>query len=150
MAWKALRPSIWTPTSSSISSKARRIFGLAGAVVCVIGLVGLSGAMRYSLFGTSVRGKTIEFHAATARSHSVIATVEVELADAAPFRWEIDDWLGIGDWVEGGAAPLRCAHIHSDHVSCLLDSPLEMYLQPLIFIVLGVGAMAIGARRRRA
>ena len=126
-----------------------RLLGLAGAVACVIGLVGLSGAARYSLFGTSVTGKTIEFHRAQARSNSVIATVEVEVPDAEPFRWEIDDWLGIGGWVEGGAAHLRCANIHSDHVSCLLDSPLEMYLQPLIFIVLGVGAMVFGARRGR-
>ena len=126
-----------------------RLVALVGGILFVIGVVGLGDGARYSLFGQSVIGKTVDFHAAQARSASVIAKVVVEIPPEAPFQWEVDDWAGLGDWEVGGPAPLRCAAIHSDHVSCLYDSALEIYLQPVIFLALGAAGLAYGARRRR-
>src|SRR5579863_6083809 len=126
-----------------------RLVALVGGILFVIGVVGLGDGARYSLFGQSVVGKTVAFYAAQARSASVIATVLVDIPPDAPFQQEVDDWAGLGDWEVGGPAPLRCAAIHSDHVSCLYDSALELYLQPLIFLALGAVGLAYGARRRR-
>ena len=125
-----------------------RVVALIGGALFVVGVVGLGDGLRYEVFGRPAIGRAVNVHAAQARSASVIASVEVDMPPDPPFVAQIDDWAGLANWQDGAPVLLRCAAIRSDHVSCLYDSALEIFLQPAIFAVLGLVGIAYGATRR--
>ena len=121
---------------------------LVAGVFVALGAVNLRGEILYSLNGVRASGNVIEFHAASSRSHSIVAQVEVALPGVVPFRWEIDDTFGTQKWEQGGTVPLLCAHIHADHVSCVVDSWLDRFLFPSIVFALGMGIVLWTLKRR--
>jgi hypothetical protein len=123
---------------------------LVAVVFVALAAINLWGEAVYSLSGVPASGKVIEFHATQARSRSIVAQVDVVVPGAAPFRWEVDDTLGLESWEVGGSVPLLCAHIHADHLSCVIDSWTDRFLVPLIFLAIGAGAIGLVLRGRRA
>jgi|SRR5215471_10335765 len=119
-----------------------------GALLIASAALNLWGELHYSFGGVSAAGKVIEFHSSHSRSVSITAQVEVALPGAEPFRWEVDDAFATQHWEEGATVPLLCAHIHADHMSCVVDSALDRFLFPSI--VLPGGALLLFRRRRRS
>ena len=118
------------------------IAGLFG----VIGAVNLAAQVMYEVKGARTSGRVLSFERASARSRSVFAKVLVETAGVPPFKWDVEDTFGVHDWQEGGSVPLLCAHIHADHVSCVIDSYPNRYLWQIMLTLFGGGVAALGAR----
>jgi hypothetical protein len=123
---------------------------LVGGMFVVLSAISLSGQLIYSLRGVPGSGQVIEFHKSQARSQSIDAQVVVHLPGVAPFPWDVDDALGIQHWEVGGSVPLVCAHVHADHISCVVDSWWDRFLLPSIMLVIGAAAMvwAVAGRSR--
>lgn len=113
----------------------------------VLGLVDVGAEILYDLKGSRATGKVLEFHAMSARSHSIEATVMAAPAGVTPFQWQVQDTLGLHEWTVGEAAPLLCARIHADHVSCVLDSYADRYLFSGAMALFGLGIAGFGATR---
>jgi len=118
------------------------IAGLFG----VIGAVNLVAQVMYEVKGKRASGQLVSFERASARSHSVYAKVLVESEGVTPFKWDVEDTFGVHDWQEGGVVPLLCAHIHADHVSCVIDSYPNRYLWQIMLTLFGGGLAFLGAR----
>ena len=111
------------------------IAGLFG----ILGLVNLYAQLVYEFKGSRASGEVLEFHGASGRSRTVYATVLASPAGVAPFRWDVEDTFGVHDWVVGGTVPLLCAHMHADHVSCVIDSYPQRYLWQIMLTFFGCG-----------
>jgi len=123
---------------------------LVAGVFIALSAINLWGGLLYSLNGVRASGKVIEAHAASARSASVEARVEVALPGAAPFRWDVEDTFGTQSWEPGSTVPLLCAHIHADHVSCVVDSWSDRFLFSSVMLAIGVGVVVWALKRRGA
>jgi hypothetical protein len=117
------------------------------ALFGVLGLIDVAAEVLYDFKGSRATGQVLEFHAMSSRSHSIEATVMAAPAGVAPFRWQVQDTLGLHDWKVGESAPLLCAHIHADHVSCVLDSYADRYLFSGVMLLFGLGIAGFGATR---
>ena len=138
------------PTVPRRSRPAQWIGLLCGLVFVGLALVNLGAQLLYSWSGTPATGRVVEFHKASARSMTVYGVVEVARNGARPFRWEVEDTFGGGNWSEGASVPLLCAHLHADHLSCTLDSFVDRFAPALFFGAIGasVAALCILALRR--
>jgi hypothetical protein len=123
---------------------------LVAGVLIALATINLWGEAIYSLRGVHASGKVVEFHPTGARSRSIAALVDVVVPGTAPFRWEVEDTFGAQAWEEGGTVPLLCAHVHADHLSCVLDSWTDRFLFPSIVLAVGVAALWMVVRRLRA
>lgn len=123
---------------------------LVAGVFIALATINLWGEAIYSLRGVHASGKVVEFHATGARSRSIAALVDVVVPGTAPFRWEVEDTFAAQAWKEGGTVPLLCAHVHADHLSCVLDSWTDRFLLPSIVLAVGVAALWMVVRRLRA
>lgn len=123
---------------------------LVAGVFIALATINLWGEAIYSLRGVQAAGRVVEFHATGARSRSIAARVDVVVPGTAPFRWEVEDTFGVQAWEEGGTVPLLCAHVHADHLSCVLDSWTDRFLFPSIVLAVGVAALWLVVRRLRA
>jgi len=132
-----------TPASSWSAWLVVLIAGIFG----VLGLIDVVAEALYDLKGSRASGEVLEFHAMSSRSRSIEVNVMAAPAGVAPFRWQVYDTLGLHTWNVGESAPLLCARIHADHVSCVLDSYADRYLFSLIMAVFGCGIAGWGARR---
>jgi len=132
------------------SRSAQWIGLLCGLVFVGLSLLYLGAQLVYSWSGTPAMGRVIEFHRASGRSMTVYGVVEVTPSDGRPFRWEVQDTFGEGNWSEGAAVPLLCAHLHADHLSCTLDSFVDRFGAGVFFGFIGasVAALSILALRR--
>ena len=117
------------------------------ALFGVLGLIDLAAQVLYDVKGSRATGTVIEFHAMSSRSHSVEATVMAAPAGVAPFRWQVEDTLGLHDWAVGESVPLLCARIHADHVSCVLDSYADRYVFSAAMALFGGGIAVFGLLR---
>ena len=133
------------PVASAGPSLAPWLVVVVAALFGVIGLVNVVAQVMYEVKGSRASGQVLEFHQASGRSRSVYATVMAAPAGVAPFRWEVSDTFGAHEWHEGESVPLLCAHIHADHVSCVLDSYPERYLWQLTLTLFGGGIAGFGA-----
>jgi len=117
--------------------------------VLFVGLAGINllAQLRYSVTGRQAVGTVVEFHFSAGRSRSVTAQVDVALGDRPVFRWEVQDPLGLQAWAPAARVPLLCAHIHADHVSCVLDSYADRYLFSGVMLLFGLGIAGFGATR---
>jgi len=122
---------------------------LVAGVLFVLAAINFWGELHYSLNGVHTSGQVIDFHASRTRSISIVAQVEVALPGVAPFRWDVDDAFGTQNWEPGGTVPLLCAHIHADHMSCVVDSWLDRFLFPLIVLMIGAGVFLWTLKRYR-
>ncbi len=123
------------------------ITAAVASVFIVLVSVNLWGELQYSLRGHVASGTVVEFHRASARSRSVTAEVDVQLAGTPPFRWDVEDALGVEPWAEGGRVPLLCTRIHADHVSCVLDAWQDRYAVPLLLFAMSVLVLILVMRR---
>jgi hypothetical protein len=123
---------------------------LVAGVFIALSAVNLWGELLYSLKGVPASGKVIDAHAAQARSATIEARVEVALPGVAPFRWDVEDTFGTQHWEPGGTVPLLCAHIHADHISCVVDSWLDRFLFASIVLAIGVAVVVWTLKRRSA
>ena len=151
----ASKPKASSPQPAAIqpaSSFAAWLVVAVAAIFGVLGLVDVSAEILYDLKGNRATGQVLEFHAMSSRSQSIEATVMAAPAGVAPFRWQVHDTFGLHRWTVGETAPLLCAHIHADHVSCVLDSYVDRYVFSLVMVLFGGGIAAFGAARllRRA
>jgi len=119
----------------------RLISPLVASVFVALAAIQLWAESVYSLRGAHASGKVVEFHAMSARSHSIEAEVDVVMPGAAPFRWQVEDTFGMQAWAEGGTVPLLCAHVHADHWSCVLDSWVDRFLFPTVMLVIGLALL---------
>jgi hypothetical protein len=129
------------------SSAAAWLVVAIAAIFGVLGLVDVGAEILYDLKGSRATGQVLEFHAMSSRSHSIEATVMAAPAGVAPFQWQVHDTFGLHSWTVGESAPLLCAHIHADHVSCVLDSYADRYLFSFVMVLFGGGIAAFGASR---
>ena len=140
--------------ATNASSWSPWLFVALAALFGVLGLIDVSAEILYDLKGARATGKVIEFHASSSRSNSVDATVLAAPAGVAPFQWPVHDTFGLHAWAVGEPAPLLCARIHADHVSCVLDSYADRYLFSGAMALFGCGLAGFGAarllRRRRS
>jgi hypothetical protein len=120
---------------------------LIAGIFGVLGLIDVSAEVLYDFKGSRATGKVLEFHAMSSRSRSIEATVMAAPAGVAPFQWQVQDTLGLHDWNVGETAPLLCARIHADHVSCVLDSYADRYLFSLVMVLFGGGIAVLGGLR---
>ncbi len=121
---------------------------LVGGLFVVLSAISLWGAAIYSLRGVPATGQVVEFHQSQARSRSINAHVVVHLPGVALFSWDVDDTFGMQNWEVGGSVPLLCAHVHADHISCVVDSGWDRFLLPSIMLMIGaaVVGVAVGVR----
>jgi hypothetical protein len=117
------------------------------AIFGILGLIDLAGEVLFDIKGARATGEVLEFHAMSGRSRSIEASVMAAPVGVTPFRWEVHDTLGLYRWAVGESAPLLCAHIHADHVSCVLDSYTDRYLFPLVMVLFGGGVATLGSIR---
>lgn len=122
---------------------------LVGAVFAILSLVNLYAQVIYSFHGTEAPGVIMTTEKASARSHSVVAKVNVVPHDEQPLSTEIEDTLGVHDWKQGDSVPMLCTRLHADHVSCVANLWIDRYAFSLG--MLGIGALALwgGLRRKR-
>jgi len=113
-----------------------------------LGVVGLQGAIRFSLSAVPATGTIVDFHKTQARSASTIASVDVKLPGRAPFRREITDTFGTVEWSVRGIVQLRCSHVESDEPNCQISSWAEVWLWPIVFF--GIGATTLWYVQKRA
>ncbi len=92
----------------------------------------------------------LEFHRTSGRSATVIGQVNVAMAGAAPFKWEVEDTLGLLDWQDGGTVPLLCTRLHADHVSCVVDSLPDRYGFTTLLLLAGAGLAWVSIRLLRS
>ena len=135
-----------TPIQPASSLTAWLVVAIA-AIFGVLGLIDVGAEVLFDIKGTRATGQVLEFHAMSSRSRSIEATVMAAPAGVAPFKWQVNDTLGLHSWTVGESAPLLCAHIHADHVSCVLDSYADRYLFSLVMAVFGGGIAVFGATR---
>ena len=114
---------------------------VVGAIFAVLGAIGLWGAFDVSLNGVPATGKIVEHHTASARSMTVYAQVDVALPGGRALRTEVEDTFGRASWVDGETVSLVCAKLRSGAPHCEFDSALDGSLLPLVFSVIGLGAM---------
>jgi hypothetical protein len=123
---------------------------LVAGVFIVLSAINLWAGMLYSLNGVRASGKVIEAHAASSRSASIEARVEVVMPGVAPFRWDVEDTFGTQNWESGSSVPLLCTHIHADHISCVVDSWPDRFLFSSIVFAIGVAVVFWTLKRRNA
>ena len=121
---------------------------LVASLFVVLSGINLWAEALYSMNGVRASGKVTEAHAAGPRSATIEARVEVVLPGVAPFRWDVEDTFGTQHWEPGSTVALLCAHIHADHMSCVVDSWLDRFVFPLIALLIGAGAAWWALRRR--
>ena len=61
---------------------------------------------------------------------------------------EVADTFGQASWVDGETVSLMCAKLRSGGTHCELDSVLDRWLLPLVFFVIGLGALWLSLRGR--
>lgn len=140
------RPSQPPPSTGGSSWTPWLVVAIA-ALFGVLGLIDLGAEILFEIKGHRATGEVLEFHAMSSRSRSVEVTVMAAPAGVAPFRWQVQDTLGLHQWTVGEKAPLLCARIHADHVSCVLDSYADRYLFSFVMALFGCGIAAFGAVR---
>jgi hypothetical protein len=133
----ALQPASATVAPASTLS-AWMFIAIAG-LFGILGVINLYAQLVYEFKGSHASGEVLEFHAASGHSRTVYATVLASPAGVAPFRWDVEDTFGVHDWAVGGTVPLLCAHMHADHVSCVIDSYPQRYLWQIMLTFFGCG-----------
>lgn len=123
---------------------------VAGGVIAALSGISLWGQSIYSMRGAPASGKVVEFHAASSKSKTIVAQVDVTAPGAAPFRWEVEDTFGLLHWEEGATVPLLCAHVHADHLSCVLDDWGDRFGFPVIAFAVGLAVLVLALRPRPA
>lgn len=114
---------------------------VAGAVLALFGAIGLWRACDAALHSVAITARVLEHHATSARSRSIVAEVEIDLADGRPSRVEIYDGLGMGTWEDAGTVQLSCMNLRSNDPQCELDSVLDRWLVPVMLFVIGTTAI---------
>jgi len=134
----------WTSHSGTGSKSPHRLvlwlLLILGVVVAVAGAIGLWIVSDVTLRGTPITARVIEHHraAGSGRIASTVAQVEVAVPSGSAFRKEVEDQFGVVDWVYGGTVNLVCAKLATGHPSCGVDSLLDLWLQPVVFLVVGL------------
>ena len=113
---------------------------ILGVVVAVAGAIGLWIVLDVTLHGIPTTARVIEHHPAAGggRMASIVAQVEVAVPSGPAFHKEVEDQFGVVDWVDGGTVNLVCAKLATGHPICGVDSVLDLWLQPVVFLVVGL------------
>jgi hypothetical protein len=119
---------------------------IIAGLFAVLGVINLVAQLMYEVKGVQASGQVLSFERASGRSRSVYAKVLAAPPGTTPFKWDVEDTFGVHDWQEGGSVPLLCAHIHADHVSCVIDSYPNRYLWQIMLTFFGGGLAFFGAR----
>ena len=109
-----------------------------GAAFVVVATVGIWAGLKFAFGGEIAVGTVVEFHHTGSRNASIVAQVDVHAAGTAPFRWEVEDSLATQSWEVGAQIPLKCARIFADHLSCVVDSSVDLFLWPVVSLLFGM------------
>ena len=124
---------------------------IAGVAVAMIGAIGLCGELDVTFRGILTTAKVIEHHhaAGSGRMASIVAQVEVAVPSGRAFRTEVEDQFVAAEWLDGGTVNVICAKLATDHPHCEMDSMLDRWLTPAVFLVVGLGVVWWSRWRRR-
>jgi hypothetical protein len=122
---------------------------LVGCVFAVLSAISLWGAIDTTLHGIAMPAKVIATEGGIGGKHSVHAKVEIIASDRRRLLTEVDDSLGLGKWVEGGTIGVVCTRLATRSPHCDLDSVLDRWLLPVLFFVVGCGAIWLALRKAR-
>jgi hypothetical protein len=138
ITWKVSRRQD-TRTPSTGGQVVSWIALIAGVAVAVVGAIGLWTELGVTLHGIQTTAKVIEHHHATAsgRMASIVAQVEVAVPNRRAFRAEVEDQFAVAEWVDGGTVNVICTKL----AHCEMDSMLDRWLTPALFLVVGLGVV---------
>ena len=131
----AIDPSSAAPGSRRVPSL---VLLLVGAASAVYGATGMWSALDSARHGVAATATIIEYHGTSARTHSIVAQVEVTVPGGQPVRAEVYDGLGLGTWTDGGTIDLWCSSASATHAECGVASPLDRWLLPVSFFMVGL------------
>ncbi len=124
------------------ASGSRRMPGvllfILGVALAAYGAFGTWGALDAARHGVPASGKIVEYHGTSARSRSIVAQVDVTVPGGRPFRAEVYDAFGLGTWSDGGSIDLLCSKASAAYTECGVASPLDRWLLPVAFLLLGL------------